>query len=555
MTSTPRSEFSHRTRTYNLARFRAEIFDILVIGGGIMGAGIAREAALRGYKVALVEKEDFGSGATSQSSQLLSFDIGDLETSRFDRLYEVGQEQRRLQPLSPNQISSLPFLLPTYRSDHHDTSLINLGLWMYDGLPIPRGESRHQLLTSEQIRASSPLLDMSDIVGGVRYPVFRASVARLTMETILSAHHNKAVMVNHVQAEEMKRSAGRRIEGVRTRDMLSGEFVDVRARVIVSASGPWTSQVLALDSPQTAAPPLVKSVHLVSQRKRFPISEAVAFRAKSDNPRMFALPMGDFTVFGPREKEYIGSPDKVQAEPEDVEYILRAVADSFSGAQLGLDDVVSTYAELRPAMKSASNKPDGLVHDREMRVSPGGVLVAPGCDLTNHRAKAQNVVSHAEKILLREFGQRASFPSRSTLLPLSEVEGNGKPPTGAQANALESLPTATRAHLEHSYGARQARVLDYALTDNKLWAPIVDGLPYIWAEVPHSVEQEMALTVADLMMRRMDLFHELPDGAVVAAREIARYMSRILDWIDSDIEQEVIKYAEAVRLNRECLRK
>lgn len=557
MPSVTRSQFSHRTRAYNLARLRAEIFDLLVIGAGIMGASIAREAALRGYKVALVDKNDFASGSTSQSSQLVNFDIGDLEGSRFDRLYQVGQEQRRLLPLSPNHVSSFPLVLPTYRSSRHDPSLINLGLWMYDGLPITRSESRHQILTKAQVTTRSPHLDLTDIIGGIRYFVSRTNGARLTLESVRSAHLHRAVVVNHFEVVALTRSAGRRTDGIRGLDNLSGEFIEARARIVVNATGVWTAELLALDGgPRLQPPTLSKRIHVLALRRKFPVSEGLAFRAKNKANWMFALPKGDYVLVGPSETEYFGSPDDAKATAEEVDEILNAISESFVHARLELSDVLSTYTEVRPALnEKSSTRSREFAFNSEMRLMPSGLVNAPVGDLTSHRPKAQHLVSQLEKVLARDFGVHPSYPSRSATVPLVEVEGNEQSISVPQSIVLDSLPQLTREHLEEAYGLRQSRVLEYAIADPQLVSPIVAGLPYIWAEVPHALDHEMAMTISDVMMRRFDVFHELADGGVVAAQDIARYMSRVTTWLDSDIDDQVTAYAEAVRENRNALRR
>lgn len=557
MPSLSASEFSHRTRAYNLARLRAEMFDLLVIGAGIMGASIAREAALRGYKVALVDKDDFASGSTSQSAQLVNFDISDLEASRFDRLYQVGQEQRRLLPLSPNHISSLPLVLPTYRSSRHDPSLINLGLWMYDGLPITRSESRHQLIAKTEITTHPPQLDLTDIVGGIRYFVSRTDGARLTLESVRSAHVHKAVVANHLEVVALTRSAGRRMDGIRAHDALSGEYIDVRARIVVNATGAWTGELLKLDaSIPRQAPALTKRVHILAPRRKFPVSEGIAFRPKNTGDWMFALPKGDYVVVGPSERDYSGTPDDAQATTEEVAEILAAISESFQRAPFDLEDVLSTYVEVRPAQAAKRARKTGeLAPVGEMRLTPSGLVNAPLGDLTTHRPKAQHLISQVEKMLARDHGVHPPSPSRSATVPLVETEKSGQGMSGSQAIILDSLPELSREHLEQAYGARQSRVLDYATADRKLISPIVAGHPYIWAEVPHALEHEMALTVSDLMMRRFDLFHEVADGGVVAAQDIARYMSRVTPWLDSDLEEQVTVYTDAVRLNRQALQR
>lgn len=554
MTTPSRSEFSHRTRSYNLGRLRAEIFDILVIGGGIMGAGIAREAALLGYKVALVDKDDFASGTTSQSVQLVNFDIADLEKSRFDRLYEIGREQRRLAPFSQNTLYPMPLVLPTYRSRAHDSSLVGLGMWMYDGFPMLRGQTRHRSLTTEQITALAPGLDVSDIIGGVRYYVSWANGARFAMEAIRSAHHHKAVAVNHFQVEQLSRSGGRRVDGIVGRDAFTGETIESRARVVVNATGPWTDEIMALDAGKhSPRHPLVRRVHLLARKADFPLEQGIAFMGGPDSQWMFALPIGEFALIGPFQSEYKGSPDRIKADRAEVDEILASVATCFPGLPLERKDIVSIYAGLKPIRLEQSSRGEAHAGQWHDVVTPGGLVTAPIGDLITFRLSAQHIISKAEKFLAGNFGVHPPYPNRASRSPLARSDGYDNPLALEQQEVLDSLGPPTREHLRSAYGPRQREVLNYVVADKRLSSPILDGLPYIRAEILHAVEHEMAASVGDVMMRRLDLFHEVPDGACTAAREIATYMGRLLNWLGSDIEQEVRNYSEQVHLNREAL--
>ncbi len=551
----PRTEFSHRTRAYNLARMRAELFDILIIGGGITGAGIAREATLRGYKVALVEKNDFASGTSSQSSKLIHGGIRYLETFQFPLVFEASQERRRLLQLAPNHVWALPFLYPIYRDNRYGPGLINLGLWLYDGLALFRNVDRHQMLSTEQIAKELPALDVSNIVGGAHYYDAQTDDARLTLETIRSAHMRGAVIANHCAVEELTRSTGKRVDGVLARDLIGDEVINVRARVVVNATGPWTDTVLAMDSVRN--PPRLrptKGIHLLVPREKFATPEAVSFTVKSDGRLMFVLPRGEFTMIGTTDTHYEGDPDRVRAERKDVDYVLRAARASFPGARLGARDVISTYAGLRPLVASEhSLAPSAISREHEIWVTPTGLVNIAGGKLTTYRSMAQELVARVEKMLAKQFGIRATYRSRSARLPLVDGDGSGAF-NRAQVEVAKLLPTETRQYLNRAYGARQNRVLDYIVADAKLRAPLVEGQPYLWAEIPHAVEQEMAMTLSDVMIRRLHLFHQVRDGAVTLAREIAYSMSRFLDWLDSDIEEEITAYTRAVEINRESLK-
>ncbi len=551
-----RSEFSHRTRSYDLARLRAEYFDLLVIGGGILGAGIAREAALRGFKVALIEKNDLASGTTSQSSKLLRGGVPVLEDVPFSSLFRASREGRLLMRLASNNVWPLPFLYPIYSGSRYGPPLVNFGLWMYDALALFRNAERHRMLSAAAISSELPQLDTSRIVGGARYSDAGTDDFRLTLETARSAHRHGAVVINHARVEEFTRNVGKRIDGVVARDRISNQVVNAKARIVVNATGPWTDELLELDSARHR-PRLrpTKGVHLLVHRLRFAVPTAVSFTAKSDGRLMSIIPRGKYSLIGASETNYQGAPDAVKADELDVEYILSATASEFPNSPLTRGDVISTYAGVRPRIDGQSVPGLGQVLEHRIFTTPSGLLTLAGGRLTTHRAMAEELVDRAAKILSRDFGIHGTSPSRSARVPLMETENGSDRLTRAQAEARKSLPIETREHLDRAYGIRQDKLLDYIVSDIKLRAPIVDGYPYIWAEVPHAVEQEMALTLADVMMRRLGLFYEVPDGAVEAGRDIAGYMSRLLDWLDPDVEDQAKEYAAEVARNREALKR
>ncbi|MGB8648066.1 MAG: glycerol-3-phosphate dehydrogenase/oxidase [Anaerolineae bacterium] len=551
-----RSEFSQRTRAYNLARLRAELFDVVVIGGGIVGAGIAREAVLRGYKVALVEKNDFASGSSSQSSKLLQSSIRHLENLQLPQMYQAGLERDRLLRMAPTLTWPMPFLYPIHRNGPYAPERVNQGLWAYDALAFLGIGRRHHMLTAAQTTAAAPELDAAQIAGGGEYFEAQMDDARLTLETVRAAYRHGAVIVNHFQIVELLRSAGKRIDGVLGHDLVANEYVSIRARVVVNAAGPWAELVLALDDPRYKPRWLTaKGVHLVIPHARFPVQQVISFVVPNDGHLMYVMPRdGGYTLIGTTASEYTGDLDQVHATPEDVDYILGAVNAEFPRLQLGLSDVVSTYAGVWPHLApEAYGSLPMLARDYDIWVTPSGLVNIAGGRFTIHRVMAQDLVVRLDKILRRDFGVRPAHSSQSARLPLLEWSGKGEVLTRAQSETLDSLPQATRDYFARTYGVRQGRVLDYIRGDSKLRAPIVDGFPYLWAEVPHAIEHEMAITVDDIMMRRLDLFHQVPDGAVEAAQEVGRYMSRLVDWLDPDIDHQIMVYDQAVAMNRQAL--
>lgn len=549
----PRLSFSQRTRAYNLARLRAELFDLVIIGGGIVGAAVAREAALRGYKVALAEKNDFGSGSTSQSSKLIQGGLGPLQDLRLHLAYGGSRERDRLLRIAPNLVWPMPYLYPIYRDGPYTPDRVNRSLWLYDAIAPLRRSERHRMLTSDQTTAALPQLDAQHIVGGGQFQDAQTDDLRLVLETIRSAHRHGAVIVNHFQIVELLRSAGKHIDGLLGLDPVGNEYISVRSRVVLNATGPWTESVLALDDANYKPRILpTKGVHLLVPWERMPVQQVSAFTVRSDGRLMYVMPRDNgFTLIGTTATDYAGSPEDVHAEPGDVDYILAAMAAEFPRAQLVRGDVVSSYAGLWPHVApNTYDRPHVLSREYDIWETPSGLINIAGGRLTIHRAMAEDLVNRVGQLLSRDFGVRATNASRSAHLPLVEWNGKGEILTRAQVETRNALSKETADYLARTFGLRQGRVLDYVRADNRLGAPIVDGLPYIWAEVPHAVEHEMAITVQDIMIRRLDIFHQVRDGAIAAAQEVGRYLSRLVDWLDPDIDEQVADYVQTVARNR-----
>ncbi|MGE5141625.1 MAG: glycerol-3-phosphate dehydrogenase/oxidase [Rudaea sp.] len=551
-----RTEFSQRTRAYNLARLRAELFDILVIGGGIGGAAIARDAVLRGYKVALVEKNDFGSGASSQSNKLVQGNIAYLETLDLWSLYRAAQERNRLLQVAPHHVWPLQFIHVIGRNDLRDPRQWNRRLFVYDLLSFARSSRRHHMLSEEQTCGAVPGLDRRAIAGGALFYEAQTDDSRLTLEVIRSAHRRGAVIVNHFQVEDLAASTGKRIDGVFGRDIFADEFITARARIVVNAAGPWADSILAMDArDHPSRQSLSRTVHILVPWNKFPIRQGVSFTNPDTQQLLFAEPYAGFSLVGPSERIFDGDPDAVHAQLEDIDLVLNSIRKAFPGLDLSRQDIISTFAGLRAQVAAEGGPLSGLVaRDHTIWTTPAGLLNVVGGDLTTHRATAEEVVNHAAAILRHEFGVRPARPRRSARVPLVEWRGRGEVLTRAQADTFDSLSEDTRDYLSRTYGLRLGRLLDHVRSDARLRSPIVDGFPCIWAEVPHGVEQEMALSVSDMMMRRLGLFYLVRDGAIEAATEVARYMARLVDWMDPDVEQQILSYANAVNMNRWAIR-
>ncbi|MBI4787500.1 MAG: glycerol-3-phosphate dehydrogenase/oxidase [Chloroflexi bacterium] len=530
-------DFSAKTRLANLAKSKDEWFDILVVGGGITGAGIARDAALRGYKVALVDKGDFASGASSKSSKLVHGGIRYLELFEFGLVFEASRERRILWEIAPDLVRPLPFLFPVYRDARWPAWMIDMGLWMYDGLSLFRNFKRHRMYSNAQISRVMRGFDTRNTAGGAHYYDAQVDDARLTLESIRAAHRHGAVVANYAQVDALLKDQGR-VVGVQGHDVLCGQRFQLHARVVVNATGPWTDSLTQLDdphSPRRLRP--TKGVHILVPRDKVGGESAVTFPAQSDGRLMFVIPWAQFSIVGTTDTDFQGDYDRVYANAADVDYVIAAVNHAFPQSAIQKSDVISAYAGLRPLVLQEGKSATKTSREHEIWTTESGLLNIAGGKLTTYRAMAQELVDAAAKILREGFD---IAPARTCLTARTGlIEGYG-------AVSPDGLSDEVITHLRHVHGPQYGRVLQVANRDPRLKLPIIEGLPYIWAEIPYAIENEMALTVADVLSRRTHILTEATDNGLGAAPEVAARLGESLDWDKSKIEQELRAYQDEV---------
>ncbi len=530
-------EFSAKTRLANLQQLKQDLYDILIVGGGITGAGIARDAAMRGYKTALVDKGDFASGTSSKSSRLVHGGVRYLEQFEFGLVFEASRERRTLWQIAPHLVRPLPFLFPVYRDARWPSWMINLGLWMYDALSLFRNFKHHEMFSNQEIARRMQGIDLTNINGGAHYYDGQVDDARLTLETIRSAHRHGAVMANYVQVDELLKKDGR-VVGARTHETLRGERLDIYARIVVNATGPWTDTLLQLDdprSPKRMRP--TKGIHLFVPRDKIGGDSAVAFPAHSDGRLMFVIPWGQFSIVGTTDTDYTGDFDHVHADVADVDYVIAAAQHAFPDAPLRRSDVISTCAGLRPLVMQQGKSATKTSREHEIWTTLSGLVTVAGGKLTTYRLMAEELVNDVGKRLRSESNVVPKQPCLTARVPL--VEGNA-------VSASGGLPADVIEHLDHAHGPEMGRVVEIARRGAHLAHPIVDGLPYIWAEVQYAAEQEMALTATDILERRMHILNESRDMGISIAPEVAARLGDLMDWDKTEIERELRGYQEQV---------
>lgn len=515
-----------------------EVFDVLVIGGGINGAAVARDAALRGMSVALLDRSDFAAGTSSRSSKLIHGGIRYLEQGDVALVLESCRERDLLRSrLAPHLVRAQPFVFPIYKGDSPPTWQLRIGLLLYDLLAGFHNVRMHRMLSAADMRRHEPEIESDGLQGGALYYDCWTDDARLTLETALAARGGGAAVLNYAEVVALEKDSAGRLATAAVRDLTTGAQTIVRARAFVNVTGPWLDSVRRLDDP--GAPPrlmLTKGVHAVFDRSRIGNRHAVVIRGAGDDRVMFAIPWQQQTLVGTTDTFYEGDPAAVAATREDVDYILESVNRAFPRACLSATDVISTYAGLRPLVAPEDEMEESdISREDEIFESPAGLISLGGGKLTTHRHVAERIVD----IVARRIGRRAGR-CRTARVPLPG--GRGVLP----GSVADAPPVSADDHLRRRYGAVAPEVAALVRRDASLAAPIVTDLPDLRAEVAWAVEQEMALTLEDVLTRRLHVRLRSREHGQSVAREVAAIMAQRLGWDAERVEAEVAAYRNRV---------
>lgn len=411
----PESTVTWRAAAWD--RLSGTRFDLLVVGGGINGAGIARDAALRGLSVALVERDDFASGTSSRSSRLVHGGVRYLEHGFFHLVFEASRERRTLLRIAPHLVRPLQFTWPVYAGARLPRWKILAGLWLYDVLALFRNVARHHGLSAEGVLAEEPQLERAGLTGGALYFDAATDDALLTVANVVDAATAGAVVLNHAECSAL-RFDGHLVCGARVRDRFTGASIDVSASMVVNATGPWTDALRRLESAWSSPAVLgTKGVHVAVPAKRVGNRRAVTLLSPRDGRVMFVLPAGEHTIIGTTDTETHEHPEQVRATRADVRYLLDSANGIFPGARLTDDDVVCAWAGIRPLIASKNvSDPASASREHEIGVGPRGVIAISGGKLTTYRSMAAEVVDLAQ----RRLGRRVtpSITARRQLPPV-----------------------------------------------------------------------------------------------------------------------------------------
>lgn len=538
--------------------------DLIVVGGGVTGCGIARDAALRGLDVVLVEMKDFAYGTSSRSSKLVHGGLRYLEQYEFSLVFEAVSERRILLDVAPHLVSPLGFLFPVYKGSRQPLWLLNAGMWLYDGLSLFRSPKMHKTLDPKRVADLEPLLRVDDMKGAPLYYDCATDDARLTLENAVDAARQGAVVSTRTKVVSFLKDETGRVQGVVVQDEDTGDLKEVRAPVVVNATGPWTDRTVAMSRPLSTGSLLrpTKGIHLVVDQARLPVSHAVVILHPDDGRVLFAIPWGDQAYIGTTDTDFEGDPADVAATSDDIDYLLGAVNDYFPGARLQRDDVLSTWAGLRPLIRpvSASGDLDESAVSREHQILVGqdGLITIAGGKLTTYRRMAAEVVDTAVKLLrLSNRLPDDLSPAPTDTLPLPGAVGW---PDDDDLRRLreqvldiggEALSVDTADLLMSTYGVRAVDVARLVREDPGLGARLVPDRPEILAQVDWAVKEEMASEVDDVLVRRTQLFYRDVDQGLGAVEAVGARMAALLGWDDDRRARSEAAYRDEVALARQ----
>ena len=537
-----------------LRRLRDTHFDLVVVGGGITGVGCALDAASRGLRTALIERDDFASGTSSKSSKLVHGGLRYLQQGDIRLVYQALAERQRLRNNAPHLVKVLPFLIPIFSANgvvnRKVARAMGTLMWMYDltgGLRIGR---LHERISTAEALEHFPTLPADRLLSSYLYYDARADDARLCLTVARTAALEfGAVVVNGCELTGVDKDDGGRVRELHVQ--ADGQPIAVSTDAVVNATGVWADTVRALDEPDhphSIRP--AKGVHITVPWRKVRNDIAAVIPVPGDKRSVFVVPWGDFTFVGTTDTDYDGPLDDPQCTPDDIDYLLRALNASIT-TEITVDDVVGTWAGLRPlvADTDSSDRTSDLSRRHHVHRSGGGVVTITGGKLTTYREMAADtideVLDHVLPTGVLERGQRRS---RTKRLRLHGADGYDE--LIEEADRISALGGIVVRHLADRYGSDARTVVAMAEADPALARPLVPGLPYLRAEAVFAARYEMARSVDDVLSRRTRSRLLARDDSAAAAESVAALVGAELGWDDAERARQVAVYRASVAEER-----
>jgi glycerol-3-phosphate dehydrogenase len=500
-----------------------EIWDIVVIGGGATGLGIAMDAAQRGYKTLLLEKYDFAKGTSSRSTKLVHGGVRYLAQGNIKLVREALRERGLLLRNAPHLTRTQPFIVPSYH--WWEKWYYGIGLKLYDLLAGGLGLGKTGFLTANELLQRIPVAEKKNLSGGVSYFDGQFDDARLAVHMAMTAVEQGSVVLNYMEVTGL-RKAGKKISGVEARDTVNDRPHFFSAKAVINATGVYVDEVLKMEDPQS--PGMVapsQGVHIVLHKKFFPTATALMIPRTSDKRVLFAVPWNNHVVVGTTDTPV----DSVDAEPlpfrEEISFIIYHF-NKYLTSDIRESDIKSIFTGLRPLVKSGNTGNTAILsRDHTIVVSPSGLVTITGGKWTTYRKMAKDAVDNAVFV--------AKLPAKSCATDQLHLHG-----WVAEVDPTDPL---------HHYGSDADKIRARWRADPATAASLHPDFPYTWAELDFAVEEEMAMTVEDLLARRMRILFLDARVAIELAPTVARRMAGLLGRNEAWIEQQVILFTQTAR--------
>lgn len=527
-------------------------YDLLVIGGGITGCGIALDAIARGLSVALVEMQDFAAGTSSRSTKLVHGGLRYLKQFEIKEVAELGKERAIVYENGPHVTTPVWMLLPFHKGGTFGKYSTNLGLRVYDFLAgVKRAERRYMLSTGQTIE-KEPLVKTKGLLGGGMYVEYRTDDARLTIEVAKAAIERGATLLNYIKAENYLYNEQQKISGIVATDLLTNHAIEIRAKAVVNAAGPWVDDVRTIEGKQAGKHLILsKGVHIVFDESKFPLKQAVYFDTP-DGRMVFAIPRQGKTYVGTTDTFYEGDARNMDIYQEDRDYIMNAIRYMFPNVKVTDADIESSWAGVRPLIHEDGKNPSEISRKDEVWISPSGLVTIAGGKLTGYRKMAETVLNTIAQELEQQFGIKSS-PCTTKNIPISGGHIGGSSKFYAflydhtRVGKKIGLSEEEAKFLTQHYGSNVEIVFNYV----KEGHPILPS--WLYAQLMYGIHHEMVVHPNDFMVRRTGyMFFQM---AIVQQYEeaILDEMAKQLNWTaqqrtqyEEDVKKEIKRATTAL---------
>lgn len=545
------NDFSYFSRTDLIKRLQEEHFDLIIIGGGITGAGIALDAASRGMKTALVEKKDFASGTSSKSTKLIHGGLRYLKQLQFKMVADVGRERRIVHKLAPHLVLPEKMLLPVLKNGSMGMFSISIGLKLYDLLADVRGDDKRRMLGKRSTLQEEPLLPGDRIKGSGLYAEYRTDDARLTIEIIKTADQHGATCLNYVEVKEFMYENDK-VSGVKCMDVLSGLSIQIKGQKIINAAGPWVDDIRILNKSRKGKQLFItKGVHIVVPQEKLPLHHSMYFEI-GDGRMIFLIPRDQIAYIGTTDTPYKGNKDNILVEKQDAEYLINAVNAMFPNIQLEIGDIQSSWAGIRPLVFEEGKSASEISRKDEIFVSSTGLISMAGGKLTGYRKMAKKVVDKIAKELSRK-GNRDFTACRTLKIPLNDNNFKGSADVSTYTESINKIlaareiPEMYAPYLVHNYGRQAEIIIDQLDQFNEEDIE----LALLKSELAYCLDAEMVCKPLDFFERRTGRLYFWINTLQKYKNNVLQVFKDKMKWSEEQFAEEVNQLERTLKRSRE----